>query len=67
VDIQQGPEVSIYTLLGFGVVVAHSNESKEKINRWRGTTGRRTFVSAPEWFNRYIWNVGGIKVTNDNE
>jgi len=63
-DFENNAHLTVFTFLGFGIIVAKSEEYKAKVNKWRQTTGRTVFITAPAWFNR-IWNIGGIKKVSE--
>lgn len=60
-DIDNNDHMFVFTFLGFGIIVVKSEQFKAKANKWRQTSGRTVFINAPQWFNKYVWNIGGIK------
>lgn len=53
----------IVSYFGFGIMyVPKENEYTFKMaNKGRKTEGRHWFITAPTWFNKNIWNIGGVK------
>jgi len=57
-----GPAGWIVRLFGFGVVYARPGTNlNANCNCVRKTEGRKWFITAPEWFNRNVANIGGVK------
>lgn len=60
----------LFTIFGFGFIrIPHTNKKLiNNINKvksakaisWK-TDNYVFFVNAPTWFNKYIWNIGGVK------
>jgi len=52
----------ICTVLGIGFIYAKDDTIlNSNCNRLRNTQGKNLFINAPAWFNRYVYNVGGVK------
>ena len=60
-DIDNNDHMFVFTFLQFGIIVAKSEQFKQKANKWRLTSNRTVFITAPQWFNKHVWNIGGIK------
>ena len=57
-----GPDGYICKILGFGVIYSkHETVLNENLNQLRKTKNQQWFFTAPSWFNRCIYNVGGVK------
>ena len=61
VVIYSQPEAFSFTIFGFGLVVARNDRMRKNLNMLRKTQNKKVFITAPEWFNRYVINIGGIK------
>lgn len=49
------------SFFGFGIIICRSESAKKRGNKVRKTEGKTVFITAPYWFNRYVWNIGGAK------
>lgn len=62
IDYSFNDDFSFVTVFGFGLMKAKPDTVfYRNINKLRDTEGQIWFVIAPTWFNRYIWNIGGIR------
>lgn len=50
-----------FLFLGFGFVYAETEDMRNFLNSLRKTRNKKFFLTAPVWFNRHVWNIGGIK------
>lgn len=53
----------LFSFFGFGVIVAKSEKLKSNLAKVRGSknANRKLYVTAPIWFNKYVFNIGGVK------
>lgn len=50
----------MFKVFGFGFVYARGEELAQNLNTLRKTKGRRLFLDAPLWFNKYVYNLGVV-------
>jgi hypothetical protein len=61
VEYQNDSRAFKFSMFDFGIVYARDDSTQKLLNQCRKSQGRKLFVSAPEWFNQYVWNIGGVK------
>jgi len=45
----------------FGFIIARNETLIKNMNKLRKTENNTFFITAPKWFNVYIYNIGGVK------
>jgi hypothetical protein len=49
----------LFTIFDFGLIYTYDNSaSKEKLNLINKSEDKNWFITAPKWFNKYVWNFG---------
>lgn len=58
--ISIGDGAVIITVFGFGLVLTKVDSfGYQQCNKMRKTENRQVFITAPMWFNKHVWNIGG--------
>lgn len=52
----------LFTIFGFGLIYTYDNsEAKKILNLINKSENKNWFITAPKWFNKHVWNIGGAK------